>query len=96
MNVAAGTMEQIYERAEVTKEIGTDHHVGLPDRRLVGAPHTLALAPQERDAAAGPPRDARGDGPLASGEFADEDLASFDGTIKLIPTAAAAISPSPV
>ena len=34
MNVTAGTMEEMYERAEFAKELGIDHHHDRPDDRL--------------------------------------------------------------
>ena len=36
MNVTAGDMEDMYERAEFAKEIGSGHHHDRPDRRLHG------------------------------------------------------------
>jgi hypothetical protein len=41
LNVTAATPEEMYERAEYAKEIGSDHHARLHDRRLLRQ-HRLA------------------------------------------------------
>ena len=59
MNVTAGTMEEMYERAEFAKEIGSDHHHDRPHDRLHRDPVDGQVVPRERHDPAPPPRGPR-------------------------------------
>ncbi len=64
LNVTAPDPEQMYERAEFAKELKQpDHHARLPDRRVHRQHGSGQVVPQERHAAAHPPRHARGHRP---------------------------------
>ena len=48
MNVTAASMEEMYERAEFAKEIGSDHHHDGPHRRLHGDDVDVAVGARQR------------------------------------------------
>jgi ribulose-bisphosphate carboxylase large chain len=59
LNITAGTMEEMYKRAEFARDLGSVHRHGRPDRRLDRDPVHLQLGARQRHDPAHAPRRAR-------------------------------------